>query len=66
MQRELKKMEELINLHSRAPEQTELNRIKLDKILKECMFRIEESSELMHEFIEDFETYQQLNCTCKK
>lgn len=34
MQRELKKIEELISLHSRKNDQPEFNRIKLDKTLK--------------------------------
>ena len=52
MQRELKKIEELITLHSRNPQQAELNRIKLDKTLKQCFNKIEQSSANVYELIE--------------
>lgn len=48
MQRELKKMEELISLYSKPGEQAELNRIKLDKILKDCFNRLGAASECIH------------------
>jgi uncharacterized membrane protein len=52
MQRELKKMEELITHYTRQPQQAELSRLKLDKILKECFVRLQDSAISLHDFIE--------------
>ena len=41
-------MEELISLYTKPGEQAELNRIKLDKILKDCFNRLGTASECIH------------------
>lgn len=66
MQRELKKIEELISLHSRKNDQPEFNRIKLDKTLKQCFARIDESAQCIHEFIIDIEEENQWECNCRR
>ena len=66
MQRELKKIEELISHTTRNPQQPELSRIKLDKVLKECFLRIESSAEDIYEFIDNYQSEKDWDCRCNK
>lgn len=59
-------MEELISFHCRNIQQAEFNRIKLNKVLKECFLRVEEAASCIHDFVIEIESKNEWECHCMK